>query len=169
MLDAWLRREEGERDSERRDNGWREDEGGLGNWNLRDWAKQMGGGGWGGSLFRFFQAVWIGKTERQRECECEWVSSQCSCVPALHSFGTEVPLSETNELRATSFSHPKWASVYWVYWVHLHSKAVLTVGCLFAVMSVCYWFFITTDDQPLSVIHLSYKIILFNDVSPLQS
>lgn len=42
-----------------------------------------------------------------RECECEWVSSQCSCVPALHSVGIEMPLSETNELRATSFSHPK--------------------------------------------------------------
>lgn len=43
----------------------------------------------------------------ERECECEWLSSQCPCVPVLHSVGTEMPLSEINELRATSFSHPK--------------------------------------------------------------
>lgn len=42
----------------------------------------------------------------ERECECEWVSSQCSCVPALHSVGTEIPLSDTNELSVTS-SLPK--------------------------------------------------------------
>ena len=54
----------------------------------------------------------------ERECECEWVNSQCSCVPALNSVGTELPLSETNELRATSFSHPKSASVYQVYRVY---------------------------------------------------
>lgn len=50
--------------------------------------------------------------ETERECECEWVSSQCSCVPALHSVGTEMPLSDINELSVTSFSLPKWASVY---------------------------------------------------------
>lgn len=43
----------------------------------------------------------------ERECECEWVSPQCSCMPVLHSVGTEMPLSDTNELSATSFSLPK--------------------------------------------------------------
>lgn len=43
----------------------------------------------------------------ERECKCEWVSPQCSCVPALQSVGTEMPLSDTNELSVTSFSLPK--------------------------------------------------------------
>lgn len=29
---------------------------------------------------------------------------QCCCVPALHSVGTETPLSDANELSVTSFS-----------------------------------------------------------------
>lgn len=82
----------------------------------------------------------------QRECECEWGSSQYPCIPGLHSVGTEMPLSEANELRATSLSHPKWASV----WLSLLTKSTLskykvTVGRLFAAMSICYWFAVTTE------------------------
>lgn len=121
-----------------------------GGWNLRNWAKQMGVRG-GVVSFQILPGH-LNREERvtQREYECEWVSSQCSCVPVLHKVGTEIPLTETNELRATSFSHPKWASVYWVYWVHLHSKYKVIMTCLFAVVSLCYWFSITTDDSSSS-------------------
>lgn len=67
---------------------------------------------WGWEVGRVSIQILPGHVNREdrateRECEREWVSSQCSCVPALHSVGTEMPLSGTNELRATSFSHPK--------------------------------------------------------------
>lgn len=39
-----------------------------------------------------------------RECECNGLSSQCCCVPVLHSVGTEMLLSDANELSVTSFS-----------------------------------------------------------------
>lgn len=43
----------------------------------------------------------------QRESEGEWGISQYPCMPVLHRVGTEMLLSEANELRATSLSHPK--------------------------------------------------------------
>lgn len=42
-----------------------------------------------------------------RECESEWIGPQSSCVPALHSVGTEMPLSHANELSVTSSRPPK--------------------------------------------------------------
>lgn len=71
-------------------------------------SKANGGWRWGGVSIQILP----GHVNREggvaeRECECEWVSSQCSCLPALHSVGTVTPLSQCNELRATSFSHPK--------------------------------------------------------------
>lgn len=93
----------------------------------KGWGGDGGGGGGGAWKLKFAQlskanGVWevgwvsiqilpghVNREDRatERECKCEWVSPQSSCVPALQSVGTEMPLSDTNKLSVTSFSLPK--------------------------------------------------------------
>lgn len=85
-------------------------EGGGGGWKLKFVQLSKAKRGWVvGCVSIQILPGHVNREDRaaERECECEWVSSQCSCVPALHRVGTEMLLSGTNELRATSFSHPK--------------------------------------------------------------
>lgn len=101
--------EKGEGKKRESDNGWQEGKGWA--WKLKfaqlnkvKAGGEGGGGEGGGSLFSFFQAMWKEKTERRGGNAGDGLGSQCCCVPVLHSVGTEMPLSDANELSVTSFS-----------------------------------------------------------------
>lgn len=66
-------------------------------------------GGEGVSVVVLYSASSRPREKRRRSnggggCECDRLGSQCCCVPVLHSVGTEMLLSDANELSVTSFS-----------------------------------------------------------------